>query len=155
MCSKKVSSCTHNLDPYLERYCRSVASYWGSLMSNTKTKWKLWSIYRFSSISFLNSEYSYVALYASVGGLQTFSAIRRTQSLKRVLSQGYCPFGVHSSLQTATSSGSTHWSLSSAAQSCGIEYMRMGRPLCTPWAGLDLIWCVFHVLTTLSSSSCK
>lgn len=122
MCSKKVSSCTHNLDPYLERYCRSVASYWGSLMSNTKTKWKLWSIYRFSSISFLNSEYSYVALYASVGGLQTFSAIRRTQSLKRVLSQGYCPFGVHSSLQTATSSGSTHWSLSSAAQSCGIVH---------------------------------
>lgn len=77
------------------------------------------------------------------------------QSSKPVSSQGYCPFGVHSSLQTATSSGRTDWSLSSAApQSCGIENMRMRRPPCKPWAGLDLIRCVFHVLTTSSSSSC-
>ena len=126
MCSKKVSLRTQNLDPYLEKYCRSVHTEAPSceVMSNSpnniKTKWTLWSIYRFSSISFLNSEYSSVALYASVGGLKTFSAIRWKQSSKTVSSQGYCPFGVHSSLQTATSSGSTLWSLSSAAWSLGL-----------------------------------
>lgn len=90
-----------------------VASWWPhiwlSFPGNTKTKCTLW-LFRYFQVSHVLIVNTVPQHYASTGGLQPFSPVRRMQSSKTVSSHGYCPLGCTPPCKQLTSSGRTDWS---------------------------------------------